>query len=268
MQAKQFDKEYPILTKNEFNWLVWPAIAANSFFNLLFGNRGSRIKDLYTWRSVGVTFLISFFANAICVILILTSIPNDLPPFDLRLIQILGLSHFVFIIFNFLGDLISISFTRHVLNKIITGKCNFVRYLAIDVSGILLGYFVTFIPTLVIVIFCLITGDELNKWVNSGFLGNILIPFFLFIFATTNMPIPFPIFAFISVFSVTIPTITYLFLMAFCYFGYRTYYIIWKNKEISTIEAILRFFFKFGKILLFVGPFLVALAFILKCMNN
>lgn len=264
--AKQFDKEYPILTKNEFHWLVWPAIAANSFFNRLFGRSGSRIKDLYTWRSIGVTFLISFLANAMCVILILTSIPNDLPPFDLRLIQILGVSHIVFIIFNFFGDLISISFTRHVLYKITTGKCNFVRYLGIDVFGILLGYLVTFMPTLVIVISCLITGDELNKWINSGLLGNVLIPFSLFIFATTNMPVPFPIFAFISVFSVTIPTIIYLFLMAFCYLGYRTYYVIWKNKEISTIEAILRFLFSFTKISLIIAPFLLALAGILKYM--
>ena len=266
--ARQFDKEYPTLTKVEFHWLVWPAIAVNSFFNRLFGSRGSRIKDLFTWRSIGATLLISLLANSICVFLILTSIPNDLPSFNLRLIQILGLSNFVFIIFNFLGDLISISFTRHVLSKIITGKCNFVRYLGIDVSGIFLGYFVTIMPTLVIVILCLITGDELNKWINTGLLGNILIPFFLFIFATTNMPLPFPIFAFISVFSVTIPTVIYLFLMVLCYFGYRTYYIILKKKELSIIEAIFKIFFFIAKILLFVAPFLVALVLILKRMNN
>lgn len=265
--AQQFDKEYPTLTEIEFHWLIWPAIAANSFFNRLFGSRGSRIKDLFTWRSIGVTFLISLLANSICVFLILTSIPNDLPSFNLRLIQILGLSNFVFIIFNFLGDLISISFTRHVLSKIITGNCNFIRYLSIDVFGIFLGYFVTIMPTLAIVVFCLITGDELNKWINTGLLGNILIPFFLFIFATTNMPLPFPIFAFVSVFSVTIPTVIYLFLMVFCYFGYRTYSIIWKKKELSIIEAILKIFFFIAKILLFAAPLLIALVVIFKLMN-
>lgn len=266
--ARQFEKEYPSLSNGEFNWLIWPAIAANYLFVRLFGERGTRIRDLITWRSIGVTFLISFFTNLICVILVLISIPDDYPSFDIRLTKILVSNYFVFIIFNFFGDFISVSFTRYVLSLIVAGKCNFIRYLKIDIIGIVLGYLITFLPTLLIVTYCWLTGDEINKWINAGLLGNVLIPFFLFIFATTNMPFPFPIFAFLAVFTITIPTVSYLSLIAFCYFGYRIYFSIKKEKAVSLIEGVFKVLLSIGKLLVFLAPLLLVLAWYLTSIKG
>ena len=256
--ARQFEYEYQTLSDGEFNWLIWPAVAANYFFELLFGQRGTRFRDLYKPRTIGVVFLISLLANSMCVILILLSAPKDLPSFDSRLIWILVLSYLVFIIFNFLGDLISVNITRHVLSKIIAGKCNFIRYLGIDIFGIGLGYFVTLLPSLIIFIWCWNTGEEFNRWVRTGLMGNALIPFFLFIFATSKMPVPFAVFASIAVFSVTIPTLMYLFFMGFSYLCYRIYCGIWKNRDLGIIDRILTFFLSTGKLLLFLAPLLAA----------
>lgn len=266
--ARQFEKEYPSLSNGEFNWLIWPAIAANYLFVHLFGKRGTRIRDLITWRSIGVTFLISFFTNLICVILVLISIPDDLPRFDIRLTKILASNYFVFIMFNFFGDFISVSFTRYVLSLIVAGKCNFIRYLKIDFLGIVLGYLITFLPTLLIVTYCWLTGDEINKWINAGLLGNALMPFFLFIFATTTMPFPFPIFAFLAVFTITIPTVIYLSLIAFCYFGYRIYFCIWKGKEVSPIEGASKVSIGIGKFLLYLASLLLALGWYLTAIKR
>lgn len=262
--ARSFEKEYPSLSNGEFNWLIWPAIAANYFFESLFGKRGTSFRDLYTWRSVGVTFLISFFANIVCILLIFSSVPDDLPSFDFQLIKIYVLSYLFFALFNFLGDLVSVSFTRHILSKIVMGKCNFVHYLSFDFLGILTGYLITLLPTIFIVLYCLNTGDDFNKWIHTGLLGNAIIPFFLFIFATTKMFFAFPFFAFVSVFSITIPTLLYLFLMVLCYFGYRVYLKTWKRKEENLIEQILKIIYFFGKFLLGLAVFIGALAIVYK----
>ena len=200
------------------------------------------------------------------IILILTSIPEDLPQFDLQIIRILWTSYAVFILFNFLGDLLSINITRHVLAKIVAGKCNFLKYLGIDIAGIMLGYFITLLPTLTVTIICLITNSELNPWIHYGLLGNALIPFFLFIFATTSMPFSFFIFAFIAVFSVTIPTAIYLILMVFCFAGYKTYKSFKSNEDLSVLENVAKLLSIFAKTLLFIAPIIAALAIILTNM--
>lgn len=73
----------------------------------------TRARDLFTWRSVGATLLVSLLANSICVIYILLFFPDDVPPFEPHLLRILGLSYIAFICFNFMGGPISVSFTRH-----------------------------------------------------------------------------------------------------------------------------------------------------------
>jgi len=262
--ARKFDKEYPTLSEGQFHWLIWPAIGASYFYEKLLGKVGPRFRDLFTWRSVTVTFFFSFLANTICIFLILTSIPSDLPPFDLQLIRILGLSHIVFIVFNYMGDLVSVNITRYVVSKIVAGKCNFLRYIATDVLGILLAYFITLAPSIFVTTYCWITGDELNQWVHTGLLGSSLIPFFLFIFATTNMPASFSIFAFVAVFSVTIPTAIYLFLMAFCYLGYRGYTFVLNRKKVSFVKGILQSGIKLANFLLFMASLLGALAILFQ----
>ncbi len=216
----------------------------------------TRIRDLFTWRSITATLGVSLAANLICVLFIVAFIPDDAPPWELNLLKILSLSYVWFIFFNFLGDLVSVSFTRHVIWRIVSGRCNFLPYLLLDIFGIILGYLVTLLPTLSITIMCLVTGDDLNQYIHTGLLGNAMIPFFLLIFATTNMPALFALSAFFAVFSITIPTASYLFLMFFCYIGYRFYKLYeqsWKNQAGSgKVETAL-------KILVFSGILLLAL---------
>lgn len=260
--VRRFDKDYPALSGRAFHWLIWPAIAANFLFEHLFGQRGDNIWSLYTWRSVSVTFLISLLANSICVFLILTSIPDDVIEFDLTLVRMLGLNYCIFVIFNFLGDLVSVGITRHVLSRILSGKFNFLRYLFIDITGIILGYIVTLLPSIAVVSYSIIQGIEINEFIKDGFLGGSIIPFFLFVFATTNMPIAVSVFAFVSIFSITIPTAMYIVLMGFCYFGYRIYQVTFKERDLPIFLTILKILLNGAKILVYLSPLIVGISIV------
>ncbi len=241
------------------------AIGLNKILTLIFGERGTTVKDLFTWRGVGCTAPISVVANSVCIGLILTNIPEDLPEFDLELIKILIFSYFFFVLFNFLGDLISISITRHAVSRIIQQKYKLIRYLAMDISGIILGYLITLLPTWSVVIYCLVSGGDLNPWIHTGLLGNALIPSFLVIFATTNMPWPFLLFAIIAVLSITIPTAIYLFLMISLLFGYKFHRYVWKGEiGSSRMERILKLLITILRLLLFVLISLTALVLIFR----
>ena len=206
-----------------FHWYFWPAIAANAFFTRLFGPRGAGLKGLLTWRSIIVTLLFSTVANLLCIWFILTSAPDDAPAFDLELIRILTFSHLVFMLFNFFGDLVSVSVTRHAVDRIVSLRKHYARYLLLDILGVVLGYLVNFLPGLLAFVYAAQTDVTLNQLIHAGLFGNALIPFFLLIFATTTMPFPFAVFAFVAVFSITIPTAIYLFLILFVNLGYRLY---------------------------------------------
>lgn len=256
----RFEKDYSALSERVFQWLIWPAIAANFFFEHLFGHRGDNFWSLYTWRSISVTLLISLFANSICVVLILTSMPEDVIEFDLSLVRLLSLSYMIFLIFNFLGDLVSVGITRHVLSIIISGRCNFLRYLFIDVVGVVIGYIVTLAPSIAVVSYCIAQEVEINEFIRSGLLGGLLTPFFLFIFATTGISIAISIFAFVSILSITIPTAIYIALMGFCYFGYRIYQMTFKEKDVTTLVMVLNALLTGGKILLYLSPLIIGIS--------
>ena len=91
--------------------------------------------------------LLSFIALAFIFI----NAPSDLPPFDFELIKIFGLSYLMFIIFNFLGDLISINITRYIVYKISTQKRIF-KNILLDLFGMVIGYIITFLPIIAIFI--------------------------------------------------------------------------------------------------------------------
>lgn len=222
--------------KNEYDWLVWPAMGLNKMFIFLYGKSSTRIKDLITWRSAFVTLLISVIANLACIYIIFSYEPEDLPPFSLEEIKVLFNSHLVFVIFNFFGDFVSVTITRYTVANVIIKKFNLLKYLAIDMFGIVLGYCITLSPSVFVIAYCLITEDNLNSWIHTGLLGNALIPFFLMIFATTNMPFVFTVFAFAAVFSVTIPSAIYLCLILFCFFFYKFHRHVWKCREIKLTD--------------------------------
>lgn len=238
----------------------------------------TRLKDLFTWRSVGATLSVSVMANLICVVMILLNIPPDLHeydpqfravPFDsFNLMQILVLSYFVFLTFNFFGDLLSITVTRNVVSKIVAGRCNFLHYLVVDMLGIVAGYVVTLLPPLVLTAYCWVSGDHLNKWIHTGLLGNALVPFFLFIFATSGASPFLTFFVFLSVFSITIPTAIYLSLMAVCYLGFRCYWLhksFWRGKPLlAKLEYLAKFALRLGIVLFVIMAALEGVELFLK----
>jgi len=261
--VKEFEKIYTELSDNDYKKIVWPAIFANNFFCYFFGNVGNGIKGLLTWRSIGVTFLFSTIANALCLFIILENIPNDIPFFDLNLIKITVFSYFTFILFNLVGDMFSICVTRTVLWRIVKQRTNFLKFIGYDILGIMIGYLITIFPSLLYCLHYWITGDELNKWIQFGLLGNTIIPFFLYIFATTHMPFPFTIFAIIAIFSITIPTTIYLFLMMFSFIGFHLFQIINENYITITIN-ILQLLYNFFKTVMFIVTLLLSINFIIK----
>ncbi|MCP4105881.1 MAG: hypothetical protein GY749_10150 [Desulfobacteraceae bacterium] len=166
-------------------------------------------------------------------------------------------------VFNFLGDWISVTITRYTVIKIIEQKYNLLKYIFIDCFGIVLGYCITLSPTIFVTLHCLAAGDALNPWIHTGLLGNALIPFFLFIFATTNMPWVFSFFAFLAVFSVTVPSTIYLFLIISCFLLYKFHRYVWKGcgiiipdeQLVRTNRAlrVVNLLIKFLKIVIFVA---------------
>lgn len=236
--AKTFQVVYPLLSDGQYRKLIYPAIALNTLFEkFIFGPKTERKFWFLSWRSLTTTFAFSGIANLICIFLLLAHMPDDMPASNRQADRIFVYSYFFFLLFNFLGDFVSISFTRHVLSKIIKGRCNFFKYLILDLFGILAGYLVTLSPTLFFIIYCFNTGEAINQFAHNGFLGNGLIPFFLLIFVTSGLSWPLSIFALVSVFSVTIPTVCYLLFISFTYIGYRASIIIRRElkKEFSDL---------------------------------
>lgn len=246
-----------------FRWNIGPALVANAFFEKFFGERGKGFRDLFTWRSVTVTLLFSGIANLLCVLLILTSSPEDAPPFELPMIRILFLNHVVFMTFNFLGDLVSVSVTRHILNKIATTQKDYLHYFSLDLLGIFFGYLVTLSPTFLAICYSLIFNYKFNELIHAGLLGNALMPFFLLIFSTTHIGIPLTIFSLLAVFSITIPTAFYLFLVFTINFGRLIYQRISSSKS-HLITSLLSFGKIFGGWLMIGGGGLMALDVIIK----
>ncbi len=225
-----FEAEYDLKNGN-YDWIVWPAIGLNKVFTKLFGKTDVRFWRLFTWRSCTVTALLSLLSNMICVLLIFNTEPKDFQHIEFALLRIVVNSYLVFILFNFIGDWFSVNVSRYILNKIVLDKRKLFWYLSIDMGGIAIGYLITLLPSYSILLYCLVSGDELNIWIQRGLLGNAIIPFFLFIFSTTNLSWIFAFFSIIAVFSVTIPTFSYMFLILFCYSGYHSYRVIFDKND-------------------------------------
>ena len=227
------DKYGQYLAAGQKTWLVWPAIGANAFFDVVFG------KEIISIRSLLTTLCVSVAANFACVILIFMSFPEDLPPIEPVTIKTLVYSYLWFIGFNFMGDVASLYVTRRCVRKIINREYDLVKYVVIDISGIVLGYLITLLPTILVTLYAILSSTTLNQWVHMGILGNALVPFFLFIFATGGLPLTFGVWAVISVFSITIPTAIYLSLMVLCLIGFKVNMWWLKGKDKSHFELIL-----------------------------
>lgn len=218
-------------------WLVWPAIGANSFFDFIFGTKLISVRSLLT------TLAISIGANFACLILILMNLPRDFPPVEPSLIKISFYSLVWFITFNFLGDVISLNITRRCVRKIVNREYDLVKYLSWDVGGIIVGYFITLLPAAASAGYAVFFSAPLNPLFRKGILGGVLIPFFLFIFATGGLPIIFGIWACISVFSITIPTAIYLSLMGLCLLGFKISEWWLQGENEHFLESMLKFIY-------------------------
>ncbi len=247
-----------------FRWLVFPAVALHRLFSRIFGDTDGTWRSLVTWRSFSLTFLLSLIANTSCILLIATSSPPDAPSLELPIIKIFAASYVVFILSYFIGDLISIAATRHILYQIVVNKRNFLRYVVINLFTILAAYVLTISPALLTLIYCIITNSNLNSIIRVGLFGSVIIPFFLFIFATSHLPFPFFIFAFIAILSITIPTMIYVAAMVLWYILCRPYLLDKDWENTSYVYRCLMFLGQVGKILVYASPILYAVYVTIK----
>ncbi len=230
--SQQSDAELQRLTLEQYHFLIWPAQFMNRVYQIYFGrvalNDKGKLgktgwKQLYSFKSMRRVLWLSLGANLICCILILLERPKA---FEITMdhIQVVFFSYLFFLFCNFWGDLISVNISRYVVVKIVhKGRLGWtlLLILLLDVAGIVIGYLVTLTPSLSITLYCWVTDSPFNEWIEWGVLGNGLIPFLLFLFATTFFSIPVTVFAVVAVLSVTIPTVGYLVLMLINYPVFR-----------------------------------------------
>lgn len=209
--------------KRTYQRIIWPARMANALFSRLYGSAGDSVRELINIRSVLVTFFVSVVLNGLCISVIVHLSPFDSFLASPRLTHFFLANYLVFIASNFLGDLVSVTATRWLLQKIISGKCNFFSYAIKDFLFVVTGYFVSVSPA-IFALFCDITAlADITTIAPYGLLGPFLIPMFLFFIATTSATFPFIALSLCSVLSIWIPTLLYLGTLAFNYLLYSVY---------------------------------------------
>ena len=251
------------LTSGEKTWIVYPAVGANAFFEFLFGKR------IFSVRSVSVLLTISVIANLACILIAFAEFPDDFPPIKPEIIRIYFYSSLCFVIFNFVGDFVSLSITRYCVRKIVAREHDLFKYLLTDFGGILLGYLITLMPSYGLGIYCILTSTDLNLWITKGFLGSTIIPFFYYLLAFGGLPPIFGIWAAVSVFSITIPTGIYLILFLICLVGFQIHERWWKDRSKDRLEI---FFKGLGtfifKVLLQIAAAILAGATLIKAYGH
>ena len=161
-----------------------------------------------------------------------------------------------------MGDLFSITVTRYCLAKILNKKEKLIKYIGFDILGIVIAYFITLLPTIIVLLYSFFSKSNMTPLINAGFIGNIIIPFILYIFAM-KMPFPFIVFVAISILSITIPTLTYLFMILFFYMIYRVSIFFNNVPKRMLTEEILK---KIKNILIFIITVLATVATIFGIM--
>ncbi len=234
-------------TNKAFQFILLPAQAAQAFFNVLWGKVGRGWFGVLSVRSFFVTLGFSVVINLLCIRLILSNVPPDAPTFDLNFIGILYSSELWFIFCNFLGDLFSVNITRLMLHKIIHTESKTWRYVVYDFLGVVGGYLLMILPGFLVLQFNELLFDNPNEMIQAGMAGNVLIPFFLGIFAVASFPSLLTVFALLSVLSITVPTGTYLFLFVFFNAGRHLYHRFMGERHGMVLKA--------SRVLMFWGGF-------------
>lgn len=212
------------LSHQKYDFIIWPARAAQFFFDSFWGKVGKGKFGVLTWRSFWATLTFSVLINLICVGLILGNAPPDMPRPMFEYIGILFYSKIFFILCNFIGDFFSVNITRYLLDRIIHSDINSWRYIVFDILGIIGGYLLMLLPAVFFFLFGSLIFENPNDMIQIGLFGNILIPFFLGIFAISTFPSLLAFFSSFAIFSITLPTIIYLFLIIFVNTGYQIYH--------------------------------------------
>lgn len=238
-------------------WLLIPSTILHKVFSSVFGRHDGTIKTLITFRSVAITFLISITANIMCVSLILSSSPEEFNV-EIKTISLYFSSYVVFLFFNFLGDFVSISFTRHVLYKVSEKKLRLRKYIFQDFIGIFLGYTISMLPIIFLILLHIfsISSETINSFKEYGILGPIFIPFLLLIFSTSStVPMIFIILTIIALFSIAIPTFLFI----------TTILLIQiMSKTNLTQYGFYNLIMKFSKIIVALMSFTLILTYLLK----
>lgn len=166
--------EHARYSQKEYRRIVWPALAAKRFFDHVLGPTGERFQDKFTPRIVMTVLAISVAANTLCVAYIMGEKGTDKPMFTAEALKAVASSYAVFLTFNFLGDLMSLAVTRHLLQRITAGQCNFFKYLLLDVGGIFLAIGITTLPAMAAMGFVVFLAVPSNELFKAGLFGGSL----------------------------------------------------------------------------------------------
>ena len=170
----EIEADHASYSPSQYRRIIWPALATQRFFDGLFGRVGRRFRDKFNLRMVATVLAISVVLNVLCAVYILAQRPDDDPLFYSEVLETLALCYAVFLAFNFAGDLVSVTITRHFVERIAAGRCNFFKYLLYDSGGICLAIAITALPSMIAMISVVFFGVAFNELFRMGLFGSSL----------------------------------------------------------------------------------------------
>jgi len=171
---KDRDNPHGRLIQIKYDFIIWPAIVAQLFFDTFWGKVGKGWLGVLTWRSFFMTLTFSVVINFVCILMIIGNIPSDVPNFSTIQISILIKSELMFILCNFIGDLFSVNVTRFLINKLINAKIKKWKFIIYDLIGIFFGYFLMAMPGLLVLLVSESSSSSDHKYSNWRFFTDFL----------------------------------------------------------------------------------------------
>ena len=255
--VKNYSDQYTSynIKSSEYKGIVWPAFITQKLFVNVFDIRGNKYWDFFSVKSVLLIFLFSFFANLLIIYLIVTTSPVSLQSLEPSLKKLLVNNYIVFILFNYLGDLLSVSITWYLVNKLTLEKCNIIKYFGFECLGVMAGYLISLMPVIVGVLCTLILDFDTNYYMQAGLFGNIFVPIIIVIYVISSYSVTVWIIGLFSIVSIAIPTLIFISIIPISY--------IMKNIQKNMRESTQNIYYTKLKILEKLSAFLMLAATIL-----
>lgn len=225
----------PLLVKKQLKRITLLARITNNQLIRIFGFQGDRFRSILTLRMALIVFCCDVLLASITFISIVICKPSDMHIHKYPNIYILIANIVGFILFNFIGDMVAILYTRVHIYRIAIKNANMVRAIGYSFLGVIVGYVVMLSPSLLFAVVSLFITKMSTQWIfKSGLLGSGTISWLLIIFAAEGPNVIIKILSIITLASLTIPIATFLVIAALWYLAYETIEIK-KNKMLVKV---------------------------------